>query len=189
MVRKAKELVKQKGILSTPNPKPGHTLPVETTDLVQSFYESDEVSRTMPGSKDFVSVRQSEGQTHVQKRLVLSNLKEIYQLFKENFPDKAIGFSKFAELHPKHCVLAGASGTHAVCVCTIHQNPKLMIIGGRIAALRPEDNIPLINIQSLSSTEHLQSTSASLLLKCLHSMSWYIRAQGTPKNTNGRQSC
>ena len=48
MVRKAKELVKQKGILSTPNPKPGHTLPVETTDLVQSFYESDEVSRTMP---------------------------------------------------------------------------------------------------------------------------------------------
>ena len=35
MVRKAKELVKEKGILSTPNPKPGHTLPAETTDFVQ----------------------------------------------------------------------------------------------------------------------------------------------------------
>ena len=62
MVRKAKELVKQKGILSTPNPRHGHTLAVETSDLVQSFYESDEVSRMMPGRKDYiyVSVRQAE---------------------------------------------------------------------------------------------------------------------------------
>ena len=57
MVRKAKELVKQKGILSTPNPKPGHELPEETVHLVQSFFESDEIRRTMPDKKD-VSVRQ-----------------------------------------------------------------------------------------------------------------------------------
>ena len=76
MVRKAKELMKEKGVLSTPNPKPGHTLPAETIDLVQSFYESDEVSRMMPGCKDFVSVRKAEGRVHVQKRLILSNLKE-----------------------------------------------------------------------------------------------------------------
>ena len=67
MVRKAKELVKQKGVLSTPNPKPGHALAVETTALVQSFYESDEVSRMMPGKKDYVSVRQAEERVHVQK--------------------------------------------------------------------------------------------------------------------------
>ena len=60
MARKAKELVKQKGILSTPNPKHGHTLTVETSDLVKSFYESDEVSGMMPGKKDYVSVRQAE---------------------------------------------------------------------------------------------------------------------------------
>ena len=46
-----------------------------------------------------------------------------------------IGFSKFAELYPQHCVLAEASGTHAVCVCTIHQNVKLMMTGGKIADL------------------------------------------------------
>ena len=40
-----------------------------------------------------------------------------------------IGFSKFAELRPRYCVLAGASGTHSVCICTIHQNVKLMILG------------------------------------------------------------
>ena len=41
--------MKEKGILSTPNPKPGHTLPIETIDLAWSFYECDEVSRMMPG--------------------------------------------------------------------------------------------------------------------------------------------
>ena len=69
MVCKAKELVKLKGILSTPNPRHGHALAVETTDLVQRFYESDEVSRIMPGKKDYVSVRQLEKRVHIQKRL------------------------------------------------------------------------------------------------------------------------
>ena len=32
----------------------------------------------------------------------------------------------------KHCILAGASGIHAVCVCTIHQNVKLMMVGAKI---------------------------------------------------------
>ena len=135
MVHKAKELVRQKGILSTPNPKPGHELSEETVHLVQNFFESEEISRTMPGKKDFISVRQGHQRVHVQKRLVLTNLKESYQLFKDKFPTKSVGFSKFADLRPKHCVLAGASGTHDVCVCTIHQNVKLMMVGGKIPAI------------------------------------------------------
>ena len=81
----------------------------------------------MPGKKDFVSVKQEGKRVQVQKRLMLSNLREVYREFKEKFPDRKIGFSKFAELRPKHCILAGASGTHSVCVCTIHQNVKLMM--------------------------------------------------------------
>lgn len=65
----------------------------------------------------------------MQKRLVLNNLRELFQEFKEKFPEMKIGFSKFAEFRPAHCVLAGASGTHSVCVCTIHQNVKLMTVG------------------------------------------------------------
>ena len=41
--------------MSTPNPRTGHGLAVETLDVVRRFYESDEVSRVMPGRKDFVS--------------------------------------------------------------------------------------------------------------------------------------
>lgn len=38
-----------------------------------------------------------------------------------------ISFSAFAKLKPKNCILAGAAGTHSVCVCVIHQNVKLML--------------------------------------------------------------
>ena len=75
--------------------------------LVQNFFESEEISRIMPGKKDFIFVRQGHQRVHVQKRLLLTNLKESYQLFKDKFPSKSVGFSKFADLHPKHCVLAG----------------------------------------------------------------------------------
>ena len=86
MAQKAKDLVKEKGILTTPNPKLGHPLAPKTADLVCGFYESDDVSRIMPGKKDFASVKQGEQRVHIQKRLVLSNLREVYQLFKDRFP-------------------------------------------------------------------------------------------------------
>jgi hypothetical protein len=134
MVRKAKKLVEVKGILSTPDQKAGKTLSKNTVDVVRSFYCSEMISRLMPGMKDYVSVMNVEdGQRqHIQKRLVLCNLKEAFESFKESYPLHKIGFSTFAELRPKECVLAGASGTHAVCVCTIHQNLKLMFQGAKL---------------------------------------------------------
>ncbi|SMN01563.1 hypothetical protein SPONN_2634 [uncultured Candidatus Thioglobus sp.] len=97
----------------------------------------------MPGKKDFVSVKQGAQRVHIQKRLVLSNLKETYQLFKDKYPDEKIGFSTFAQLRPSQCVLAGASGTHSVCVCTIHQNVKLMMLGIRLQNLTASSPLPL----------------------------------------------
>ena len=90
-----------------------------------------------PGKKDFVSIKTEQGRVHVQKRLILSNLKELYCDFKDKYPTEHIGFTKFAELRPKHCILAGASGTHTVCVCTIHQNVKLMLEGAKLQELAP----------------------------------------------------
>ena len=145
MARKAKQLVKEKGVLSSPDPRPGHTIPQETSDLVIGFYENDGCSRLMPGKKDFVSVKLEHGRTQIQKRLILCNLKELYQLFKEKYPHEQVGFSKFAELRPRQCVLAGASGTHSVCVCTIHQNVKLMLRGARLHELTSSDDNPLLS--------------------------------------------
>lgn len=97
---------------------------------VIEFYEDDETSATMPGKKDYVSVKHADGKrVHCQKRLLLSNLREMYEAFKETEPDLHIGFSSFAALRPKHCVFADDSGAHTVCVCSQHQNMKLMILG------------------------------------------------------------
>lgn len=78
----------------------------------------------MPG-KDYISVREkSERKIHRQKRLILCNLKELYESFKKEMNNVQVCFSTFASLRSQHYVLAAASGTHSVCL--MHQNLKLM---------------------------------------------------------------
>ena len=77
MARRSKEIVKEKGVLSLPSPKHGPSLLPERLDIIHAFYESDDISRIMPGKKDFVSVKQEGKRVHVQKRLVLSNLRSV----------------------------------------------------------------------------------------------------------------
>ena len=133
MALKAKNLVKEFGILSTPDSKPRHKILEETIQLVKDFYVTDEISRQMPGKKDTKSVRLDDGKREQrQKRMLLANLKEIYAEFKNKYPEERIGFSKFAELKPTECILAGESGTHSVCVCVIHQNVKLILSDTKI---------------------------------------------------------
>ena len=113
MARKAKQLVDEKGILSMLDPNLG---PQSTVDIVTCLYESDETSRLMPSKKDCLTARKPDGRVQVHKRLVLRNLRENYRMFKDKFPNVEIGFSKFACLRPRYCILAGASGTHYVCM-------------------------------------------------------------------------
>lgn len=112
------------------------TVDNEIESRVIEFYNSEENSRQLPGKKDTKSVVQPDGTRKlVQKKLVLSNLQELYQSFKEKYPLDKIGFTKFTLLRPKHCVLAGSSGTHTTCVCTLHENVKLMLQGANYSLL------------------------------------------------------
>ena len=124
MVRQARKLAAEKGILEMPEPKKGKVLSNKTKRCVVDFYCDDEYSRIMAGKKDFVSIARN---THMQKRLLLCDLKELYASFKQKYPRLKIGFSTFCSLRPKWCVLIGCSGTHSVCVCTIHQNVVIML--------------------------------------------------------------
>lgn len=136
MVRQSKKILKDKGMLESPNQKPGKSLSPEVVAAVRSYYESDEISRVLPGMKDCVSVKNENGdRVKLSKRLILCNLMEAYRSFKDKSNEMKISFSKFAELRPKNCVLAGSSGTHSVCVCTTHQNIKLMIENAKIDSL------------------------------------------------------
>ena len=128
MTRHAKSLVREKAVLSTSNPQFGKLLHSEIAAKVVDFYHSLDVSRQMPGLINYVSVKGADGsRERKQKFVILFNLKEPYQNFKEKHPTMKIGFSKFTEFSPKECVLPGLSGTHCVCVYTKHQNVKLII--------------------------------------------------------------
>ena len=91
---------------------------------ITSFYCDDEYSRQLPRKKDYVSIGKNQ---HMSKRLLLCNLKELYSCFKLNYQDEKVSFSKFASLRPKWCIIAGPKNTHSVCVCSYHQNVKLLL--------------------------------------------------------------
>ena len=108
--RLAKKIVKDKGVMSSPNSKAATQLSGDTVIVVKTFYYQ-------PGKKDFLSVRNMEGEKeHKQKRLVLCNLKEAYHQFKQQHPGIKVGFSKFAELQPKECAL-----TQKMCLGRSHR--------------------------------------------------------------------
>ena len=96
----------------------------------------------MPGKKDFLFVMENGERKHIQKRIVLSNLKEVYKLFSEKYPNNRIRFLKFAELRPKECLCRSkCQAILTVCVCTIHQNVKLMIVRSHMGDLQLEDEL------------------------------------------------
>lgn len=129
IIKYARAALKEDKVTAEPKQKKGKTLDENTLQNVKSFYEDDEVSRICPGIQDYVSVRIDGVKVQKQKRLLLSNLREVFAMFKARYPDCTIGFSKFCQLRPAWVVTTSASGMHNVCVCQIHQNLKLMIDG------------------------------------------------------------
>lgn len=126
MIYTVKNLVSVNGILCDITKKVSpKRISQESVEIVQKFYE--DISRACPGIREYLVTHDTNGEkVKIQRRLVLMNLKEAYELFKEEFKDVKIVFSKFASLRPKHCVLAGSThGIHTTCVCMYHQNPKL----------------------------------------------------------------
>ena len=75
-----------------------------------------------PGKINCIKV----GKEFAQKRHLLNNVTETYELFKKDFPDARIGRSRFASLRPKN-VLPFDDIPHNVCVFPLHENMKLII--------------------------------------------------------------
>jgi hypothetical protein len=86
MIRTARE-----GMLSSPTKKLGSKVKEDVVELIEN-------SRKLPGQRDCVSVSRN---VLLQKRLVLFNLRELY----DKCPAAVIGLAKFCELRPKWCVM------------------------------------------------------------------------------------
>lgn len=131
LTREAKLLQSRSGILTRPDPKRSSLrLSEDLKNTIKSFYFKDDISRIMPGKRDCICIKEDGLKIQVQKRLILSNLKEVYVAFKEAYPEVKVGFSKFAEHRPPFCILVGLKGTHCVCVY-VPNSPKCEIDGCR----------------------------------------------------------
>ena len=133
--RLSKQLAASEGIMATPNARLGKVLPKAVEEKVVAFYLSDNVSRMMPGSKDYVSMYIQGKKERVQKRLLLFSLRDAHLQFQDENVGLKIGLTKFKEFRPRNVILAGASGSHNVCVCATHQNVKLMIEGSKVLTM------------------------------------------------------
>ena len=56
-----------------------------------------------------------------------SVLERMFMFLSDKHKDLKITFSKFDSLRPKWCITVGSKGTYSVCVCTAHQNVKLLL--------------------------------------------------------------
>lgn len=148
-VRKAKELKKLHGSLSRPPPKVGNAMPKNVVDKIVEFYEDDDNSRLLPGMKNKKTVKIDGKKVLKQKRLILFNLKVLHIKFRKENPDVDAGLSKFCEVRPENCVLAGEGGTHVVCVCVLHQNFTLMLNAINLPALTKNAEFPLENLDDV----------------------------------------
>jgi hypothetical protein len=97
----------------------------EATSSCKRFCNSDEVSRVIPGKKDYISIKISGAKIHERIRL-LCILKEFYSHFKNSYPGVKVGFQN---LHPcaPETVLRQVQVVHTVCVMYNSKNVDLML--------------------------------------------------------------
>ena len=105
---------------------------------------------------------------HMSKKDFYSmNLNELYAQFTAEHEGLKISTSKFAKLRPRHCVLAGSSGRHNVCVCMNHENIKFMLNEINIHHLTVDTDMSLNNYHDcLDSIVCPESPSSCFLGEC-----------------------
>jgi hypothetical protein len=82
--------------------KPMNTMHQQATD----FFLRDDISRQMPGMKDFVVVRNQEGEKEkLQKRFMTMTCQDAWEIYKSNY-ENFLPKSTFYSLRPEHVLLA-----------------------------------------------------------------------------------
>ena len=128
MAQTAKNLQVERGVMASPNPKPGRKLNGDLIKSIYDFYLSDTVSRVMPGIKDYVSVYspEEERRIHKQKQLVLVISRRHINSSELNFLKLMWGSQSLLSYgqqnvfwlgHPGHTVYASALYTRMSNLC------------------------------------------------------------------------
>ena len=118
-----KILFRKDSVKSTKN-----SLPEETKKKVINFYLSDRNSWQAPGRKDTMPQRcpLTKKRVHVPKRYLIFTVSELYELFRQAYPECPIKLSKFFELRPSHVLIRNKLPQN-VCTCIHHENFKYLV--------------------------------------------------------------
>lgn len=96
-------------------------IPIEVITKIVNFYNSDEVSRASPNTKDYTTAVIDERRIKLSIKYLMFSLKEVYAMFSNMNPDIKISFSKFFEVKPVQ-IKSFTKQPHNVCCCQIHEN-------------------------------------------------------------------
>lgn len=167
MALTVKRFVERQGVMCSQSRKIGpRTLPPATIDRVKQFFEDDDISRPCAGKRDYKTYYENMEKVTKQRRLVLMNLREAYEIFCKENNDVKIGFTKFTMCRPPHCILALESyGTHATCVCIYHQNTTLVCDALKRSGICP-DLQDFKGFFDLMLCAEAERTNECYLLKC-----------------------
>ncbi|CAF4475344.1 unnamed protein product, partial [Rotaria sp. Silwood2] len=100
------------------------SLSIELKELVIQFYQRDDITYQLPGKRDYVTVTDDNGKSMtLQKRILLYNIRETYQLFVNEYSNKNVDLSltSFNELRPVN-ILIHSYMPHRSCLCIYHEN-------------------------------------------------------------------
>ena len=135
-------------------PKPTHKrialqLGDKLKNEVRNFYLRDDILYQLPGKKDTIVVKEDDGsKITYQKRILFNNLRENYELFKEENKNVSLSRSSFAELKPPF-VLSKAALAHRNCLCVYHENICLIL----------KSSIKMLMVNSVQLCKYLQIVS------------------------------
>lgn len=108
----------------------GRQLSNEITSVVLKFYNDDRYSSVMPGKKDSVSTHDNNGVNLHSKKIDFDELKRVAPTFSRGASQRYHWIFQFCHVTPKALCFGRIEWhTHCVCVCSVHQNIKLMILG------------------------------------------------------------
>lgn len=110
----------------------------EVDSLVKEFYERDDISQQLPGSRQFVTLRlPDKTKERKQKRIMSMTLSEALCLFKENYPDAKIGKTKFCTMKPAFVSCVSEMKQNG-CLCKHCENMKLLFSALKVE-MKPND--------------------------------------------------
>ncbi|XP_048583778.1 uncharacterized protein LOC125563079 [Nematostella vectensis] len=106
----------------------GNALSDEVRSTVLHFFFRSDVSYTMPGLKDEMTIWKNGKKEHLRKHYLTMFLREAFAVFQATHPAVSIGFSTFCRLRPANVLLLKNTPKDQ-CKCKIHENFRLKLKG------------------------------------------------------------